>query len=148
MIDNISGVILAGGANSRFNGMVKANIIIGGRTIISRTSEILRGIFKEIIIVTNTPGEFDEYPDFRIVADEIQNKGPLGGIHAALKASSGEAVFIFAGDMPLIDEDIVKILLGAYSEQKCDILIPKTGNFIEPLHSIYSKSILHNIEIP
>lgn len=146
MIYNISGVILAGGANSRFNGMVKANIIISGRTIISRTSDLLRKIFSEIIIVTNTPDEFVEYTGFKIVADEIQNRGPLGGIHAALKATSGEAVFVFAGDMPFIDEEIVTLLLDSYFEQKCDILIPKTGNFIEPLHSIYSKSILQSLD--
>jgi molybdopterin-guanine dinucleotide biosynthesis protein A len=146
MIDNISGVILAGGANSRFNGMVKANIVIGGRKIISRTSDILRGIFSEIIIVTNTPHEFQEYTDFIIVADIFQNKGPLGGIHAALKAASGEAVFIFAGDMPLIDKEIISSLINYFSATKCDILIPKTGNLIEPLHSIYSRSILQDIE--
>jgi molybdopterin-guanine dinucleotide biosynthesis protein A len=146
MIDNISGVILAGGANSRFNGLVKANIVIGGRTIISRTSDLLREIFKETIIVTNTPEEFTECTEFKIVADEILNKGPLGGIHAALKATSGEAVFVFAGDMPFIDKEIVTLLLDTYSGQSCDILIPKSGIFIEPLHSIYSKAILQNLE--
>jgi molybdopterin-guanine dinucleotide biosynthesis protein A len=35
MINNISGVILAGGANSRFNGATKSNIIIHGKTIVS-----------------------------------------------------------------------------------------------------------------
>jgi molybdopterin-guanine dinucleotide biosynthesis protein A len=146
MIDNISGVILAGGANSRFNGIVKANLVIGGRTIISRTSDILREIFSEIIIVTNTPRDFAEYTDFKIVADEIQDKGPLGGIHAALRATSGEAVFVFAGDMPLIDKDIILSILNSFTHNKYDIIIPKTGDYIEPLHAIYSKSILHNIE--
>jgi len=146
MIDNISAVILAGGANSRFHGMVKAKIVIGGRTIIARTLDILREIFREIIIVTNTPKEFVEYTNLKIVSDEIQNKGPLGGIHAALKATSGEAVFVFAGDMPLINREIITLILESYSEKQCDILIPKTGTFIEPLHSIYSKEILQNLE--
>jgi molybdopterin-guanine dinucleotide biosynthesis protein A len=53
MVHNISGVILAGGSNKRFTGMTKANIVIGGKTIISRIMEIIRDIFDEIIIVTN-----------------------------------------------------------------------------------------------
>lgn len=146
MISNISGVVLAGGVNSRFNGMVKAKIVIGRKTIIARTSDILRNIFSEIILVTNSPEEFVEFPEFKFVSDEIQNRGPLGGIHAALKATSGEAVFIFAGDMPFIDEEIITILINSYTEHKCEILIPKTGDFIEPLHSIYSKAILQNVE--
>lgn len=146
MIDNISGVILAGGANSRFNGIVKANLVIGGRTIISRASDILREIFYEIIIVTNSPGHFAGYTDFKIIGDEIPDKGPLGGIHAALKAASGEAVFVFAGDMPLIDTEIITSILNSFNRGKYDILIPKTDDYIEPLHAIYSKSILQNIE--
>jgi hypothetical protein len=39
MIHNISGVILAGGASKRFNGLIKAKIVIDGRTIISRIIE-------------------------------------------------------------------------------------------------------------
>jgi molybdopterin-guanine dinucleotide biosynthesis protein A len=147
MIDNISGIILAGGVNSRFNGIVKANIVIGGRSIISRTSDILREIFSELIIVTNTPSDFAEYTDFRIVTDEIPDKGPLGGIHAALKAVSGEAAFVFAGDMPLIDKEIIIRLLNSFSVDMHDAIIPKTDNYIEPLHAIYSKSILSDIEV-
>lgn len=146
MIDNISGVILAGGTNSRFNGIVKANLVIGGRTIISMAMNTLQEIFKEIIIVTNTPKDFAEYTDFIIVADIIQNKGPLGGIHAALKATSGEAVFVFAGDMPFLDKEIIVSLINSFTDNKCKILIPKTGDYIEPLHAIYSKLILKNIE--
>ena len=146
MVNNISGVILAGGANSRFNGIVKANIVIGGRTIISGAVNTLKEIFTEIIIVTNTPEEFTEYADYKIVSDILMNKGPLGGIHAALKAASGEAVFVFAGDMPFPDKDIIVSLLNSFTGNKCEILIPITGDYIEPLHAIYSKSILKNIE--
>lgn len=146
LVNNISGVILAGGANSRFNGIVKANIIIGGRTIISGASKTLKEIFTEIIIVTNTPQDFSEYADYKIVPDVKMNKGPLGGIHAALKAASGDAVFVFAGDMPFLDKEIIVSLLNSFAGNKCEILIPKTGDFIEPLHAIYSKSIIKNIE--
>lgn len=146
MIENISGVILAGGANSRFNGIVKANLVIGGRTIISRQSALLSEIFREVIIVTNTPEEFKEYTHFRIVADVIQNKGPLGGIHAALKASSGEAVFVFAGDMPLINKEIISRQMIDYTDNHCEILIPEICDNIEPLHAVYNSCVLPTLE--
>jgi molybdopterin-guanine dinucleotide biosynthesis protein A len=84
MVHSISGIILAGGANRRFNGMTKSNIIIDGKTIISRITDTIRDIFDEIIIVTNTPEEFKEYNKYKIVSDQFLKVGPIGGIHAAL----------------------------------------------------------------
>jgi molybdopterin-guanine dinucleotide biosynthesis protein A len=81
MAHNISGVILAGGASKRFNDIIKTKIVIDGKTIISRIIETIDDIFDEIIIVTNTPDEFKEYANCRIIGDQFLNKGPLGGIH-------------------------------------------------------------------
>jgi molybdenum cofactor guanylyltransferase len=143
---NISGVILAGGTNKRFNGILKAKIVIGRETIISRMIGILKDIFDEIIIVTNTPDEFREYENCKITGDLILNKGPLGGIHAALNTSSKEALFVVAGDMPLIGKDLIVRQIEHYEKDPCEILIPRVNNYIEPLHGIYSKSIISRLE--
>lgn len=146
MTENISAAILAGGAASRFNGTMKPKIVVDGETIIFRILSVLRDIFDEIIIVTNNPEEFQDFAYCRIVSDEIRNKGPLGGIHAALKASSAASVFIFAGDMPYLDRNVILQMIDAYKKSGGDILIPKTGVFTEPLHSIYSQSIVNHLE--
>jgi molybdopterin-guanine dinucleotide biosynthesis protein A len=146
MIQNITGVILAGGASSRFNGIVKSKIIIEGKPIISRIIGIIGDIFEEIIIVTNTPGEFEEYDRFKIIRDRILNKGPLGGIHAALKESGSDALFVFAGDMPLLEKEIILRQIAHFNINSCDVLIPRVNNFNEPLHAIYRKSILPMLE--
>ena len=65
---NISGVILAGGINSRFDGIIKAKISIGGKTIISRIIDTIEGVFDEIIIVTNIPEEFTGFDNLKITA--------------------------------------------------------------------------------
>ena len=144
--NKISGVILAGGINSRFDGKTKANLIIEGRTIISGITEILSLIFSEIIIVTNTPDEFSEYTGYKIVSDWFKNVGPLGGIHAALKASSGDAVFVVAGDMPLLNKQLIVSQTEEYVRNTCDALIPTINHNIEPLHAIYSIAILNKLE--
>jgi molybdopterin-guanine dinucleotide biosynthesis protein A len=147
MVHNISGVILAGGDNNRFNRMSKANIIIGGRTIISRILEVIQDIFDEIIIVTNTPEEFKGYSDFKIVNDQFLKVGPLGGIHAALKASSKEALFVFAADMPLLEKKFIIRQIDFYNSHKCDVLVPQINQYIEPLHAIYNISLLRTLEV-
>jgi molybdopterin-guanine dinucleotide biosynthesis protein A len=146
MVSNISGVILAGGGSKRFNGIIKAKIDIGGKTIISRIIEKLSDIFGEIIIVTNSPDEFKEYNKYKIIGDQFLNKGPLGGIHSALKESENEAVFVVAGDMPLLDSDLIARQIDFYNSNRCDVLIPQIDNYIEPLHGIYRKTLIRNLE--
>lgn len=146
MINKISGTILAGGAGRRFNCRTKTKIVIDGMTIIARMLNTIKDFFDEIIIVTNTPEEFEEFTDYKIVGDQFLDVGPLGGIHAALKASSGEAIFIFAGDMPLLDKRVIGRQIDFYNSNKCDILIPGIEDYIEPLHSIYNISVLKTLE--
>jgi molybdopterin-guanine dinucleotide biosynthesis protein A len=141
-----SGVILAGGANKRFGGIIKSNIIINGETIISRIISNINDLFYEIIIVTNNPSEFQEFVKFKIVEDLYRDAGPLGGIHAALKSSEQDAIFVFAGDMPFLKKEIISEQIRQFRLNEYDILIPKIGRFIEPLHSIYRISVLSDLE--
>jgi molybdopterin-guanine dinucleotide biosynthesis protein A len=145
-VHNISGVILAGGDSKRFDGIIKARIEIDGKTIISRIIDTIGDIFCEIIIVTNKPDEFQEYNTYKIIGDWLLNKGPLGGIHTALKESVAEAVFVFAGDMPLLDKEIIAWQIDYYNSNECDVLIPQIDNYIEPLHGIYKKTLISILE--
>jgi len=146
MVGRISAAILAGGSGSRFNGIMKPKIIIGGEMIISRMLSVLGNIFTEIIIVTNTPSEFEEFSLCKIVSDEITDSGPLAGIHAALKASSYNAVFVFAGDMPFPNQHIIMKIAEGYENDDCDALVPRIEGYTEPLHSVYSTSLVKAIE--
>jgi molybdopterin-guanine dinucleotide biosynthesis protein A len=144
--NKISAVILAGGANTRFNGKTKANIQISGVRIIARTIKVLHEIFEDIIIVTNTPEDFKGYQHFTIVPDEIKKVGPLGGIHAAMPVAKNDSVFVFASDMPCISGDLIKKHIEFYNKRKCDASIPRIKDNKEPLHSIYHKRIFENLD--
>jgi len=146
MRKNISGVILAGGAGKRFKGIIKPKILVEGKTIISRIFESFDDIFNEIIIVTNAPDEFIGYGPCKITGDQFMNKGPLGGIHAALKMTGSEALFVVAGDMPYLDKKFIIRQIESFEQCNCEVLIPKINKFIEPLHGIYSRSILNLLE--
>jgi molybdopterin-guanine dinucleotide biosynthesis protein A len=103
-------------------------------------------MFDEIIIVTNKPEEFREFIQYIIVEDQYLKAGPLGGIHAALKASSEDAIFVFAGDMPFLDKEIITDQINEFNKKEHDVLIPEVNQFIEPLHAIYRKSVLNDLE--
>jgi len=146
MAITISGVILAGGAGKRFGGIIKSNLVVEGETIISRIISVINDIFEEKIIVTNNPEEFRGLDQCRIIGDYYQKAGPLGGIHAALKSTSAEACFVFAGDMPFPDKKIIEDQILKFSNSEYDVLIPRVGKLIEPLHAIYRKSLLEELE--
>ena len=146
MVSNISGVILAGGANTRFKGEIKSKLVIGGIPVIERIINTINNIFDEIIIVTNTPEEFSEYGSYKIAGDHFLKTGPLGGIHTALKTSGKEAVFVFAGDMPLLDKILIEKQIEIYNSGSYKILVPRINGNIEPLHSIYNNSLRKTLE--
>lgn len=140
-------MILAGGSGTRFGGIQKARLKIGGKTIISRIIETIGDLFPEIIIVTNTPSEFSDCSGCKITGDYFLEQGPLAGIHAALKTSSFDAVFVFAGDMPFLNKEIVRKQIDAFNGSDFEIFTPKIGDLVEPLHSVFRKSILDDLEI-
>jgi molybdenum cofactor guanylyltransferase len=146
MTNNISGVILAGGSSKRLGGILKAGIVIDGKPIMLRIIETIGDIVDDLIIVTNRPEEFKYYTSCKIIRDIFPHRGPLGGIHSAMKESEREALFVFAGDMPLLDKEIIIRQIKVFKSINCDILIPKFNNSIEPLHGIYRKSLILNLE--
>ena len=63
----ISGVILEGGANKRFNGLTKSTIVIDGNKIISRITDTIKDIFDEIskaFTNINTPDDISIFINF------------------------------------------------------------------------------------
>jgi molybdopterin-guanine dinucleotide biosynthesis protein A len=142
---DISGVILAGGENKRFGGKSKMDIVIGGKTIFSRMTETMKDIFDEIIIVTNIPEKFIDSDRYKIISDIFIKRGPAGGLHAAMKASSKKAVFVFAGDMPFLEKQLIKRQIRLFSGDKYSALVPMAEDHIEPLHSIYLTSLIDKL---
>ncbi|MFH1160519.1 MAG: NTP transferase domain-containing protein, partial [bacterium] len=44
-------------------------------------------------------------------------------------------------DMPYLNKELIEKQIEFYNKSDCDVLIPRIGSFIEPLHSIYKKTI-------
>jgi molybdopterin-guanine dinucleotide biosynthesis protein A len=80
MKKDMTGIILAGGKNSRM-GTNKAFLEINGIRLIDNILAIYKKIFSEIIIVTNDPLSYTEFSETVIVTDIYKEKGALGGIY-------------------------------------------------------------------
>ena len=144
MLSSYTGVILAGGLNSRFSGANKAFIQIGNKRILDHIYNVFREFFEEIILVTNDPLKYLGW-DLKIVTDIYPTRSSLTGIHAGLFYATGSHAFITACDTPFLKKELIETILCAV-EPQIDIIIPETSAGIEPLCAVYSKRCLKQIE--
>lgn len=141
---NLSGVILAGGRSTRF-GRDKARLEISGKTVMERLAEILSEFpFQNLAVVTAT-GRGDDWPGgVRVLLDDQEGLGPIGGIATALRHLPA-GILAIACDMPCVSGSMVEWLLGHY-DAHADAVVPRHANGIEPLFAIYQKSFLPALE--
>jgi len=143
MKKNLSGIILAGGKNLRMQGEPKAFLKINGVRLIDKILNIYKNIFPEIIIVTNTPLDYTEFPDTVVVTDIYKEKSSLGGIYTGLFYSQNHYAFVTACDMPFLSEDFIHYMIKQTG--KHDIIVPELSAGVQPLHAIYSRNCLPQI---
>ncbi len=140
-----TGVILAGGAASRYGGLPKGLEHVGGRRIIDRVASALLDVTDDLLLVANDPAAAGWLPGVRIGADLVPNAGGLGGIHAALHHAQS-AVLVVAWDMPFVPWELLAHLreLG----DAADVAVPESGSRrgVEPLCAFYATTCLPAIE--
>ncbi|MBT8356577.1 MAG: molybdenum cofactor guanylyltransferase [Deltaproteobacteria bacterium] len=139
-----TGVILAGGMNTRFSGQPKAFISVGGKRIIDHLYSIFNALFEDIILVTNDPHKFLEW-DIKIVADLFAVRSSITGIHAGLFYTLNPHAFFAACDTPFLKKELVETIISSI-EQGIDVVVPQTQAGFEPLCAVYSKKCLKPIE--
>jgi molybdopterin-guanine dinucleotide biosynthesis protein A len=140
-----TGVVLAGGAASRYGGLPKGLERVAGQRIIDRVADALREVTDDLLLVANDPAASNWLPGIRVQADLVPNAGGLGGIHAALHAARSP-VLIVAWDMPFVPPELLARLrtLG----DGADVAVPVSGSRrgVEPLCAFYAPTCLPAIE--
>jgi len=140
---DVASVLLAGGRATRMGGRNKAFAAVGGEPIASRTIRLLAQIFPQVIVATNAPDEFSHF-GVEIVSDVHPGRGPLAGVHAAMRIARHPHLFVVACDMPGLDAAVIRLLLGRIDG--ADAIVPRWDGDIEPLHAIYAVRALPVVE--
>lgn len=141
-----SGIVLTGGKSLRM-GCNKASLTIENKSLLERVISSIDALCNEIIIVSSPVNNLQKpgcNSKVRIVNDIYPDKGPLAGIHAGLSASNSERSLVVACDMPFLQQDLLRYMIGISAEY--DAVIPRIGDFTEPLHAIYNKNCLAVID--
>ncbi|WP_292600146.1 molybdenum cofactor guanylyltransferase [Methanobrevibacter sp. UBA212] len=152
-------IILCGGKSSRM-GQDKGSMIIQDKPMIKHILATLNHQINEAIIVLNDTKRIERYSEFinpkdytykiTFVEDKIKNKGPMPGIMTGLYEIKGDYALILPCDSPYVSKNYINTIFEEIDENY-QAIVPyhndenklKTS---EPLHSIYHKSIIPEIE--
>jgi len=143
---DIGSIVLAGGKGLRL-GHGKALETVGNKSLIQWVVFSLSFFSSDIIVVTaekQFSPQFIGYPKLRIVTDAYPGKGPLGGIYTGLATSDSFYNLVVACDMPFLNQALLDYMTQISAN--FDLVVPRLGNMVEPLHAVYSKSCLAPIE--
>jgi molybdopterin-guanine dinucleotide biosynthesis protein A len=132
----VTAFILAGGKSTRM-GTDKAFLEYEGRALLARALDLARSVTSEVYIVGN-PQKFAGLAP--VVEDVFSDCGPLGGIHAALRASRTDMNLMLAVDTPFVSETFLRYLIRqAWNEPKATAVVPRGAEGWQPLCAIYRR---------
>ena len=109
-----------------------------GQPLVQRILERLRPIAGEILVSTNHPENY-AFLGVPLFPDLIPGRGALGGLYTALSAASLPLAAVVACDMPFINARLLQAQAGRIQEVQADIVIPHTGEGLEPFHAVYRR---------
>src|ERR1700722_7373769 len=134
--EDVTIAILAGGKSTRM-GSDKAFLEFEGRTLLARSLELARTLSPNVLI----GGSRDKFAPFAtVVEDEFPNCGPLGGIHAVLRASHTNLNLILAVDMPSIPRALLQLLIAeALGAPGLMAVVPRWDEAWQPLCAVYRR---------
>lgn len=125
----------------------KAQETIGATSLLERVLFQLGFLNSEILVVTaqEIPHLYRSgQPGFKVASDIYPGKGPLGGIYTGLKLSGSFYNLVVACDMPFLNRGLLQYMFGVMAGY--DLVVPRLGDLIEPLHAIYSRACLTPVE--
>jgi len=144
---DIACIVLAGGKGLRLGRREKALETVDSKSLLQRVVSQISPFSDDIIIVTargKSLSRFDSGSGFRIVADAYPGRGALVGLGTGLAASNSWYNLVVACDMPFLNQALLRYMLELSAG--FDLVVPRVGGLVEPLHAVYSKNCLAPVE--
>lgn len=131
-------------------GQDKLALMFRGERLLGRIARQLGQRFSDLVAVSDRPEALDEL-GYRVVSDTFKGQGPLAGLHAGLKASRSEWLYLVACDMPFFEPSHVDRLVAAIDRAEASGLRPlaaalKTGPHVEPFQALYRRELTGPLE--
>lgn len=121
-------------------GRDKLSLTVGGIPLVRRVENALSTHCDELLVVGAAEKSL-VLPEARPVRDlRPGRQGPLAGIEAGLAAARNPQIFVAAGDLPLLPQDLVGHLLSLLSREHASAVVPRYEG-LHPLCAAYDREI-------
>jgi molybdopterin-guanine dinucleotide biosynthesis protein A len=140
------GIVLCGGRSTRM-GVPKATLPFGPETMLQRVVRLLSAVVSPIVVVAAREQSLPDLPPgVKITHDEREQRGPLEGLRAGLKAlpDSVDAAYITSCDVPLLEPAFVERMVELLGDH--DIAVMEIDGFPHPLSAVYRRDTLPHVE--
>ena len=143
-MQSTSAIVLAGGESRRL-GRDKCTLSIEGQTLLARTITVLASLADDLLVVSNDPYRTADlgFP-VRLVPDLQPGVGALMGLYSGLKAARHDRAVTVACDMPFLSLPLLRYMVGLAAD--FDVVLPRLGDLVEPLHAVYGQGCLGPME--
>lgn len=134
------GIVLCGGRSSRM-GRPKAWLPFGDELMLPRVVRVLRAVVDPVVVVAAPGQDVPPLPaGVEVVRDEIEGKGPLGGLAAGLAALDGrtDAAYLSSCDVPFLKPEFVRRVIELLAAA---VAVPRVGDYFHPLAAAYRLSV-------
>ncbi|MFZ0760880.1 MAG: molybdenum cofactor guanylyltransferase [Candidatus Sulfotelmatobacter sp.] len=140
---DLTAFLLAGGQSTRM-GVDKAFVGFAGRTLLARALSLAHSITTQVRIV-GSPAKFAAFAP--VVEDIYHGRGPLGGIHAALRSSLTDLNLILAVDTPFVSPEFLQYLVSqARAAPQAAVVVPRSAGGWQPLCAVYRRNFAEAAE--
>jgi len=149
----VAAVILAGGEGQRLGGIIKANVEVGGRRLLDRVAESLRGRAAPILVARGRidPAALALPQDLTAVPDLTDaQRGPLVGVASAvgwLLAERPDIEFLASAavDTPFFPEDFIGRALDAIADSGSDAVLASYAGQAYPTNALWRLSAVDGL---
>jgi len=117
-------------------GTDKAFVTLNGCTLLEHALDLAHSVTSDVRIVGNA-ARFAPFGP--VVEDIFPDCGPLGGIHAALRASLAELNLILAVDTPFVSPNFMQCLIARSRESTAVATVPRSEQGWQPLCAVYRR---------
>lgn len=136
-------LLLAGGKSARM-GTSKAELLYEGKTFLEHMLDKAKALGIERFYIS---GCATTRADVTAVFDHYPDRGPLGGLHACMKAITTPYCLVLPVDAPKLPVEILEALLREHTRRNTEkVLIWEHGVRQEPLIAVYPTGMAPFIE--
>jgi molybdopterin-guanine dinucleotide biosynthesis protein A len=124
-------------------GRDKASLPWGGTTMLDRVVGVLSGVVDEIVVVARRDQPLPPLPScrpgvgIRFAHDEVEGRGPLGGLAPGLEALTCPIAYASSCDVPFLSTAFVRAVFEALGDVA--MAMPETGGRLHPLAAVYRR---------